>query len=157
MRLGNHGWGVRDMIIYTCILLLFLLVAVYSVNSLYKNIDLSNKQNNQVSSPNDSENDAVDTGVEEEKIMVDYTYYEAIEKRLRNATFNYLEENPYTNEEDILKVTLDMLIQRDYIDVIYDQTGENVCSAYSNVYNDANDNYVVKSYINCSNYRTEGD
>jgi len=79
-----------------------------------------------------------------------------IEKRLRNATFNYLEENPYTNEEDILKVTLDMLIQRDYIDVIYDQTGENVCSAYSNVYNDANDNYVVKSYINCSNYSTEG-
>ena len=41
--LNNHGWGMRDMIIYSCIILLFLLIATYYIRTFYKG--LSNASN----------------------------------------------------------------------------------------------------------------
>ena len=41
--LNNHGWGIRDMIIYSCIILLFLLIATYYIKSFYSG--LSNASN----------------------------------------------------------------------------------------------------------------
>lgn len=41
MKLNNHGWGYRQMIIMSAILLIFLLFAAYNIFALYNNLDVS--------------------------------------------------------------------------------------------------------------------
>ena len=50
---------------------------------------------------------------------------------------------------------METLVSLGFMETIYDQTGTNKCSGYSNVYLYEND-YGVVSYINCSNYVTLG-
>ena len=61
--LNNHGWGMKDMIIYSCIILLFLLIATYYIRSFYKGISMS--------SPNTVEKDS-NNGARKE---VNYSLY----------------------------------------------------------------------------------
>ena len=35
MKLNNNGWGYRDMVIYTCIILLALFFVAMSISSFY--------------------------------------------------------------------------------------------------------------------------
>lgn len=151
MKLGNHGWGMRDMIIYTCILILFLLVAAYSVKSLYDVIGTPVENENVPVTP-----PVVEEPEEDKPIVVDYEYYNKLELDMKNATLNYLAARPTIIENDILKITSDTLVNLEYMDELYDQTKENKCLGYSNVYQDEDGDYIVKSYINCNNYVTEG-
>ena len=49
MKLGNHGWGMREMIIYLCVFAIILIFVAISINSLYKKIEKDNdaQKNNQ--------------------------------------------------------------------------------------------------------------
>lgn len=40
MKLNNNGWGYRQMLLMSGILLIFLLVAAYNVYSLYNDMDV---------------------------------------------------------------------------------------------------------------------
>lgn len=153
MKLNNHGWGMRDMIIYTCILLLFLLFVAYSVKALYEVIDTSK---NNDSNQQDVYQPPVADEKEEEPLIVDLEYYNNIENSLKEATLEYLKTYPTDLSNDILKVSSGTLINLKFIDKIYDQTGSSTCTGYSNVYQDIDGDYVINSYISCVNYITEG-
>ena len=153
MMLNNHGWGMRDMIIYTCILLLFLLFVAYSVSSLY---DFLSKPTENITDNQQPVDDTPDEKEEESPIIVDIEYYENVEKRLKNATLDYFEKNPTDLSIDILKLDLTTLVDLGYIDKIYDQTGEKLCVGYTNTYQDVDKDYIVEAYISCDNYITEG-
>lgn len=144
MKLNNHGWGMREMIIYMCILILFLLFASYSVNSLYASLE-SSKSTDDTSS------------IKENVQPVDLQYYRDLEYKLNNATFNYL-LNIYNSSTDVLdnKIDVKILEKNDFIDPLYDQFGNNTCEGYSKFYQNEKGVFVVNSYVSCDNYETEG-
>lgn len=39
MKLNNKGWGYRQMLLMTCILLVFLMIAAYNIYALYNDLD----------------------------------------------------------------------------------------------------------------------
>ena len=82
-------------------------------------------------------------------------YYKMQEDKLKNATLDYVKNYSYDLTEDILVVSIDTLVSFGFIEPIYDQTGSNVCTGYSNVYL-VGEEYGVVPYINCSNYVTIG-
>ncbi len=164
MKLNNHGWGYKDMIIYGCIILLVLLVAAYNINYLYSglNVNNGNTTNNTTTDGNNAESDRplVNTDTPDSKPqvdVVDYNYYKNVEDMIESATLKYLSDYSYDLSNQILKTSLDTLVNFGYIAKVYDQNKVNVCSGYSNTYYDESTNqYVIKPYINCGNYVTEG-
>lgn len=157
MKLNNNGFGLRDMIIYTSVLLLFLLFAVYSIDSLHKTIEEDhleyNEKHQELIEKAKEENKKEE---ETEKKTVDYNYYSNLEDLFKRATMNYINDYNFDLTVDIEKVSSDTLIGLGYISGFKDQFGNETCTGYSNVYQDENFEYVIKSYISCSNYMTEG-
>ena len=149
MKLNNNGWGYRDMVIYTCIILLALFFVAMSINSFYDNLveDINsdrNSQNNNVveeNKPNSNE--------------VDKNYYLLQESKLKEATLNYVYKYSYDLDQNIMSVSMETLVSLGFMEQIYDQTGTNKCSGYSNVYIYEND-YGIVPYISCNNYVTLG-
>lgn len=155
MKLNNHGWGYRDMIIYSCLILIVLLVCAYNINYLYTGLTTDNNNNNNVTNVQDTDEEVIQTKPQIQ--VVDYNYYNQIEYKIRIATLNYLNDYKYELTGQILKTTLDSLVDLGYMEKVYDQNGNNVCTGYSNSYVDGSTGeYVIKPYVNCSNYRTEG-
>lgn len=156
MRLNNHGWEMRDMIIWTCILILFLLLAAYLVAALYDNISVDNDSSSSKNPPK------VETPVEKEEekpseiIIIDYEYYKDKETNLKLATYNYLNDTKPAITTSDFRIELNTLIEKAYISKIYDASGTSVCSAYAKAYIDEYNDYIVTPYIKCENYTTEG-
>lgn len=153
MQLNNHGWGMRDMIIYTCVLILFLLLAAYLITALYDNISVEEKTSDN--------NSKVETPVEEEQqpseiIIIDYKYYKDKETAVKLATYNYLNDVKPELTDNKIKIEIDTLIEKQYIEKIYDASGTHTCQAYSTAYLDEHEEYIVSPYIKCENYTTEG-
>ena len=149
MKLNNNGWGYRDMVIYTCIILLALFFVAMSINSFYDNLveDINSDRN--------SQNNNV---VEENKPYsneVDKNYYLLQESKLKEATLNYVNKYSYDLDQNIMSVSMETLVSLGFMEQIYDQTGTNKCSGYSNVYIYEND-YGIVPYISCNNYVTLG-
>ena len=149
MKLNNNGWGYRDMVIYTCIILLALFFVAMSINSFYDNLveDINSDRNNQnknvveENKPNSNE--------------VDKNYYLLQESKLKDATLNYVNKYSYDLDQNIMSVSMETLVSLGFMEQIYDQTGTNKCSGYSNVYIYEND-YGIVPYISCNNYVTLG-
>ncbi|MBR6821238.1 MAG: hypothetical protein IKM55_03350 [Bacilli bacterium] len=150
MKLNNNGWGYRDMVIYTCIILLALFFVAMSISSFYDNLvedinsDRNNQNNNNVveeNKPNSNE--------------VDKNYYLLQESKLKEATLNYVNRYSYDLDQNIMSVSMETLVSLGFMEQIYDQTGTNKCSGYSNVYIYEND-YGIVPYISCNNYVTLG-
>jgi len=150
MKLNNNGWGYRDMVIYTCIILLALFFVAISISSFYDNLvedinsDRNNQNNNNVveeNKPNSNE--------------VDKNYYLLQESKLKEATLNYVNRYSYDLDQNIMSVSMETLVSLGFMEQIYDQTGTNKCSGYSNVYIYEND-YGIVPYISCNNYVTLG-
>lgn len=142
MKLDNHGWGMREMIIYMCILILFLLFASYSVNTLYENL---------AKSTNDTDS------ATENVPPVDLQYYRNLEYKLNNATFNYLFNADISSINNLNnKISLGLLEEHEFIEILYDQFGTNTCDGYSSFYRNEKGSFVVNSFISCNNYETEG-
>jgi hypothetical protein len=154
MKLNNKGWGYRDMIIYTCLILFALIFVAISISSFYDNLveDIQSDRNNQT--VNNNNNNIVEDNKPNQNV-VDTDYYIMKENELKNATLNYMSTYSYGLSQNIMTVTMDTLVSLGFMDQIYDQTGSNKCTAYSNVYL-YEDDYSVVPYINCNNYVTLG-
>lgn len=149
MRLNNNGWGYRDMVIYTCIILLALFFVAMSISAFYDNLvedinsDRNSQNNNVVEENNPNSNE------------VDKNYYLLQESKLKDATLNYVNKYSYDLDQNIMSVSMETLVSLGFMEQIYDQTGTNKCSGYSNVYIYEND-YGIVPYISCNNYVTLG-
>ncbi len=152
MKLNNNGWGYREMIIYTCIILFALVFVAISISSFYDNLmeDISSNKNNTpvVSEPIEEQEPT-------QEPVTDGNYYLVQENKLKNATLEYVQKYSYDLTEDILNVSIDTLVSFGFMDPIYDQTGTYKCSGYSNVYINGS-NYGIVPYISCNNYTTNG-
>lgn len=149
MKLNNNGWGYRDMVIYTCIILLALFFVAMSISSFYDNLveDINSDRNNQ-------NNDVVEENKPNSN-EVDKNYYLLQESKLKDATLNYVNKYSYDLDQNIMSVSMETLVSLGFMEQIYDQTGTNKCSGYSNVYIYEND-YGIVPYISCNNYVTLG-
>ena len=155
--MGNHGWGMRELIIYMCIFAIILLFVAFSINALYKRIDrdAKNTENNTPVVVEPAEEKQPEPVIEEPPRVVDYDYYHPLEKRVYDATLKYLNENPTAIGDGILKLEDNTLVNLGYMSPLYNDIGTGKCTGYSNVYEDSG-NYVVKSYVRCDNYISEG-
>jgi len=151
MKLNDHGWGMRDMIIYTCVLILFLLLAVYLVNTLYDNMAVSDSNQSHETAKKEE-----DTDKSPETPVIDYDYYKNLETKLELSTYNYLNEKKPEISTNILKINLTEIQSSGYIEKIYDQNSEKECKAYSSVSKNEYNDYVIIPFISCDNYTTEG-
>jgi hypothetical protein len=142
--LNNHGWGIRDMIIYSCIILLFLLIATYYIKSFYSG--LSNASNTVVETKQEEK-------VEKE---INYSLYKNYEQRMSNAAINYVYNHYNGLNNGIASVRLTELISGGYIEPLYDQKDGTGCVGYSNVWDTEDGVLHASSYISCTSYKTEG-
>ncbi len=159
MNLGNHGWGMREMVIYLCIFAIILLFVAISINSLYRRIEKDNEEtkNNQPVIVEPVQEEQPKEEVDDNPRVVNYTYYHEMEEKLYNATYKYLEEKPTEIGNGILKIDDNTLVNLGYMSTIYNDIGSMQCTGYSNVYvHDGDADYTVKSFIKCDNYTSEG-
>ena len=125
--LNKHGWGLKEMILLSGILLIFLVIAIYYVSSIYKDIgeEVTNK------------------------------YYYQLEDKLKNQVNVYLSdyygENLTNNKIIVTRSTL-----RKYnLDIsLIDNTGKS-CSGYATAYKTVGVTNI-NAYIKCNNYKTVG-
>lgn len=169
MKLNNHGWGYRDMIIASTVMILLLFVVAVQVDALYDGIQATEekrlaereKMQNRLEE-NEKEDDRVIVGGEDDEpesntsIAVDYDYYKDREDELEQGALAYMNAYNYDLSGEIMTITLDTLVNLGYMREVYDQTGSDVCDGYVNVYQDANTGeYVITPSITCNNYKTE--
>ena len=127
MPKNNQGWGLREMLFFSGILLLAVIVVAILVNTLYN--DLSS------SLPNSDDNKTGST-------------YEQVEENLVNAAKRYY--RAHKDEAGDLIVSED-LIAEGYITVQKLTVNNDICDGYVLV-----DDEVFTPYITCTNYETEG-
>lgn len=134
MYLNNKGWGLKEMILLSCIILAAVFVAAIMINTLYKDLDMNINGNN-ASNPSSSNQN------KEEK-------YEAIERNLLSAAKKYAREN---NLEDEESVDSDTLIANGYLTVSKMTNEDDTCEGYV-----TKQNTSYKAYISCESYETKG-
>ena len=125
--LNKQGWGLKEMILLSGILVIFLIIAIYYVVSLYRGIgeDVTNS-----------------------------SYYE-LEKRLENQAKIYLSDYYGANLTSD-KVIISRGILRSYnLDVSLVDSFGNACSGYVVAYKTMGI-VNVDGYIKCNNYQTIG-
>ena len=124
---NNQGWGLREMLFFSGILLLAVIIVAILVNTLYN--DLSSSLPN-----NDSDKNA--------------STYEQVEENLANAAKRYY--RAHQKEAGDLIVSED-LIAENYITVQKLTVNSDICDGYVLVEDD-----IFTPYITCTNYETEG-
>ena len=137
--MDNKGWGLNTMLFMVCIILVALLLATFYAIRL--NSYLGNENN-------ESE--------ETVKKIVDDSYYINKTNDITIAAQKYIKEYniELTNEET--KIYLSYLISYGYINNIYDKISNKPCSGYAKAYLNTDGIEIVKSYIKCDNYKTNG-
>lgn len=127
MHLNKNGWSLKEMLLLSGILVLFLFVAIYYIISLYNNFG------------------------EEVKA----TDYSALEKRLEDHALIYL--NDYYDESlSSEEITITRNVLRSYnLDVILEDNKGNSCSGYVMAHKTHGKIYT-NAYIKCNDYMTEG-
>lgn len=153
MKLNNNGWGYRDMIIYSSIIIIALLFVAVSISSFYDRLDMPERPDYNPSADVSSNEDKDD---KPNNISVDENYYLNLEANVKSATLDYLNTYSYDLSEEILNISVDTLVSFDFIEPLHDQSGTSTCSGYSNVYVTAQGVYEIKSFISCSDYVTNG-
>ena len=125
--LNKHGWSLREMLILSGILIVFLFIAIYYILIMYKDLDLNITNN----------------------------YYDNLESRLEENAIVYLEdyyEGDLSSEE--IKITRGMLRSYDLDIELRDKDGH-VCAGYV-VARRTHGEDDIKAYISCPDYTTEG-
>ena len=125
--LNKHGWSLREMLILSGILIVFLFIAIYYILIMYKDLDLNITNN----------------------------YYDNLESRLEENATVYLEdyyEGDLSSEE--IKITKGMLRSYDLDIELRDKDGH-VCAGYV-VARRTHGEDDIKAYISCPDYTTEG-
>ena len=146
-NIGNEGWGLAQMIVYTCIILLFLIISACLVLVLYQNLDKNENSEN----PNKVSKKASVVEVKEE----DYTpVYENYLVKMQDATTAYLAASEVYYEADT-KIPLSIIVQEGYIEYLYDPTTMAICSGYS-IIKVENEIKTPVAFLKCDNYLSEG-
>ena len=131
MKLNNRGWGLREMLILSAILIFFFCLAIYFIYVLSSSLSTSSSINNEA--------------------PVNYTLYKNYEEKLYNAGEKFLLNNKSYQDSII---NLSTLINAGYISGIKDLDTKNECNGYIKVYN--LDEREIQAFIKCDNYITEG-
>lgn len=129
MRLNNRGWGLREMLSLSAILIFFFCLAIYFIYLMYSSLELD---------LNSSE-------------YVELKQYEALEGKLEESTKEYLEDLNFSYNSEIIIYAND-LASAEYIDKIKDPNTNELCDAYVKVDGISN----IKAYMKCDKYTTEG-
>ena len=133
-KLDNKGWGLSTMIVYSSIIIFFLLIATYFVIVLYHGLSEDLKQETNQAQIIDKKNQAI--------------YNSYLVKMNTAAETYFLNQSP--NQEQAM-ITLKVLIEENYLDNIYDPIDNKLCSGYSHKQTIAEE-IVITSYLKCSNY-----
>lgn len=132
MKLNNRGWGIKEMLLLSAVLIFFFGVAIYFIYMLYSSLDL---------------------GLNDDSNYIEIRQYEAIEEKIEEDALDYLlNEDYYVNVGD--KILLNELIKEGYIDFIYDPNTDGLCEGYVVV--KSIENSVVDAFIKCDEYETNG-
>lgn len=127
MKLNKHGWGLREMLFLSGILILFLFVAIYYIYTLYDSFN------------------------EEVSVKEYYDMEDKLEENVRIYINDYYEAD-LTSE----KVIIDRSTLRYHdLDVSLLDSNGDACSGYA-VVNKSRGIVNVEAYIKCNNYMTEG-
>ena len=169
MKLNNKGWSLNTLLICMAIILSFLLISVLYVyklsNEFTSNLtgvnnstNYSNNNSSEISDSINNNNNTLDTkesnSSNNDSSQLDNNqtdnssttnakdkYYMTKESQLQAGTIRYLKENAIINKK--------------YIQAIKDERTNNACDGYS-VASFKDNDYNVKSYIDCDSYSTEG-
>ncbi len=134
MYLNNKGWGLKEMILLSCVILVAVFVAAIMINNLYKDLDMNINGNNTSNTSNSSQN-------KDEK-------YATIERNLLGAARKYARENELEDEEII---DSDTLIDEGYLTLSKMTNEDDTCEGYVTKQNSS-----YKAYISCESYETKG-
>ncbi len=146
MKLNNRGWGLKDMIFYMAILVVFLFIVVFLIVRMYHQLD---KRGFDIT-------DYFPEG-ETSTTAKEIHLYSDLEVKIKNSAVNYLKnyyEEELTNEKVV--ITFNMLKEKSLIDNLKDIKDKSLCDGY--VLASMNDNLEViyYPYIKCANYTTLG-
>ena len=134
MHLNNKGWGLKEMILLSCVILVAVFVAAIMINNLYKDLDMNINGNNTSNSSNSNQN-------KDEK-------YTTIERNLLSAAKKYARENKLDDDEIIES---DTLIDEGYLTLSKMTNEKDICDGYVTKQNSS-----YKAYISCESYETKG-
>lgn len=104
MFLNNRGWGLKEMLLLSSIILVAVFVAAIMINNLYKDLDITLNGN---------------TSTKEN--------YTTIERNLLNAAKKYARENELDDDDFIYS---DNLIDEGYLTLSKMTTNDDVCDGY---------------------------
>lgn len=125
--INKKGWSLKEMIILSGVLAIFLLIAIYYIVTLYS--DFGQELNN--------------------------NYYHNLENQLEEVAYDYVNEEYDTvldlDEINISKYVLEVY-DKDF--TLQDEDGK-ACDGYVS-FAKSNGNIYVEGYINCASYMTEG-
>ena len=125
--LNKHGWGLREMLVLSGILILFLIVAIYYIFTLYQ--EMGREVNN--------------------------NYYHDLEEDLRKSAQVYIEDYyDGTLNSDGITITRSLLRTYD-LDVSLTDRDGNACSGYV-IASRTHAEDSIRAYISCPNYTTDG-
>jgi competence protein ComGF len=159
MKLNNKGFGMRESLIYLCILLMVLLVAACSVSSFYDTLEESRSDNHQEYylfdvDEDDEKDDSQVIDDKDSSIVINYDYYHIEEERFANAALEYARANGLNDSVNQVNLT-DLYKSNHMTRKIVDYVDGKTCGGYANVsYN--NGSYDVEAFILCTNYKTKG-
>ena len=158
MKLNNKGFGMKESLIYLCVLLLVLLIASCSVSSFYDTLEDTRNENYQddylFDVDEDEEENTVIVDDEDSSIVINYDYYHDAEGDFESASIRYARDKGLT--EGVVTVYLDELVKSGYMNKkIVDYVSGKTCTGYANL-TYSNGDYDSDGYIMCTNYKTEG-
>lgn len=127
IMLNKHGWGLKEMLVLSGILLLFLIIAIYYISTLYQDLDLEATSD----------------------------YYYDLEQDLENSVSVYLRDY-YDGNLGADEITITRSTLRAYdLDVDLEDQNHHVCSGYA-VASKTHGVETIEAYISCPNYTTNG-
>lgn len=125
--LNKHGWGLKEMLVLSGILLLFLIIAIYYIFTFYKEMGRE----------------------------VTTTYYHDLEHDLEDSARVYVQDYYDGNlNSDGLTITRSLLRSYDLDVTLRDRDGH-VCSGYV-IASRTQGEDTYQAYISCPDYTTEG-
>ena len=125
--LNKHGWGLKEMLVLSGVLVLFLVVAIYYIYTLYQQLGREVTNN----------------------------YYYDLESDLENSALVYLQDY-YDDALNSEGITITRSVLRSYdLDVSLNDPNGHVCSGYV-VAKRTHGEDIIDAYISCPNYETDG-
>lgn len=134
--LNQHGWSIKEMVLFCSILLVFFLIAIFNIMRLYHNFSEANNGNR------NSNHSVTETS---------HYSYEDIENQVLEAGLDYY--NEFYDKEKNVKITVHKMKKQGMLNgddlIPIDETKE--CSGYV-LFEDGEPSV----YIKCQKYITNG-